>query len=405
MVNILIIDDNDSKISKITSVLLEHTAICSDDIKVSKYITSAKRNLRETQFDLVILDIQLPVHEDEAPLEASGLDLLNEIHDRTIYKKPNCILGLSAYEDKVEKAKPLFQDRLWSIILFDQFSEEWSDRLDRKVEYIIESRKNILTSDGPYNYDLAIITALPSPEFSQVLKLTKWEECKIESDITHYSVGKFQFGQKNLKVVAACAPQMGMPATAVLATKIISHFNPKYLCMVGITAGVPGEVKLGDILVADPSWDWGSGKLKQSPDGIVLLPDPLPERLDPSTRAMLRDVEADTSLILDLWDNWEGSKPEVPPELHIGPCVSGSSVVSTKEVVSDIQAHSRKLIGLEMEAYGLMHAASHASKNKPYTFSLKSVCDYADENKSDDIQKFCAYISANLLKRIALKYF
>ena len=57
-----------------------------------------------------------------------------------------------------------------------------------------------------------------------------------------------------------------------------------------------------------------------------------------------------------------------------------------------------------MEAYGLMHAASHAAGNRPMAFSMKSVCDFADETKSDDIQAFASYMSAELLKRMALKY-
>lgn len=32
--------------------------------------------------------------------------------------------------------------------------------------------------------------------------------------------------------------------------------------MTGIAAGIKGEVELGDILVFNPSWDSGSGKLK-----------------------------------------------------------------------------------------------------------------------------------------------
>jgi nucleoside phosphorylase len=56
-----------------------------------------------------------------------------------------------------------------------------------------------------------------------------------------------------VKVVAASA-------AGVLSMKMIEYFRPKYLAMTGILAGMRGGSEPGDIVAADPSWDYGSGK-------------------------------------------------------------------------------------------------------------------------------------------------
>lgn len=53
---------------------------------------------------------------------------------------------------------------------------------------------------------------------------------------------------------------MGMPAAASLAMKMIMTFRPAFVGMVGVAAGVKGRTNFGDVIAADPTWDYGSGK-------------------------------------------------------------------------------------------------------------------------------------------------
>jgi nucleoside phosphorylase len=405
MIKVLIVEDYPKKLSDIQQVVLSYQEIEPNDISTCDCVVDAKKLLSDQYFDLVVLDIQLPIHSGEDPVQTAGAELLLELHRRSIYHKPTCIMGLSAYDEAIDIAQPVFQERMWSVSAYSEECSGWSSQLSCKIEYLIEAARKESESSCDYKYDLAIITALPEPEFSSVLKLTDWEEKRVDGDCSRYVTGQFRAGDKTISVVATCAPQMGMPATAVTATKLIMQFHPKYICMVGIAAGIENEVAIGDIIVADPSWDWGSGKLKTNGDGINLQPDPLPERLEPSVRYMLQDVAMDDSVIFEIWNAWEGNKPAAPPKLKVGPAVSGACVVTSEATVDAIKEHSRKLIGIEMETYGLMHAASYVAGCKPMAFSLKSVCDFENESKNDDYQSFCAHISAELLKRIALRYF
>jgi nucleoside phosphorylase len=186
---------------------------------------------------------------------------------------------------------------------------------------------------------------------------------------------------------------------------MIFHFCPRYLSMVGITAGVRGQVEIGDIVVADPCWDWGSGKLTLGDTGDVFQPDPLPHRLDSHLRALFLETQRDKELLHRVWEEWPGSKPDSPPKLHVGPCVSGACVLANENSVQGICEHSRKLVGIDMEAYGVMHAGSQSLLPHPLTFSMKGVSDFADSAKDDSYRDYAAYVSAAVLRAVAVKFF
>ena len=96
--------------------------------------------------------------------------------------------------------------------------------------------------------------------------------------------------------------------------------------------------------------------------------------------------------------NGFGSPAPGPLRVLIGPVATGSLVVADGQVVEEIQAQHRELLGIEMEVYGLYAAAHCASKPRPMAFALKAVCDFADSSKNDDYQRYAAFASANVLR-------
>ena len=96
-------------------------------------------------------------------------------------------------------------------------------------------------------------------------------------------------------------------------------------------------------------------------------------------------------------------KPNTRLQVHLGPVASVPAVLSSKEQVENIQIHVRKLLGVEMEGYGVFYAASNCVHPKPiYNILIKSVSDYADPEKSDDYQEYAMYTSAEFAKYIIL---
>jgi len=70
-----------------------------------------------------------------------------------------------------------------------------------------------------------------------------------------------------------------------------------------------------------------------------------------------------------------------------------------------VDTQQRKLLGVEMEVYGVYAAAAYSNRPKPAVFAMKAVCDFGDEKKDDAHQAYAAYTSANALKGFVEAYF
>jgi nucleoside phosphorylase len=66
--------------------------------------------------------------------------------------------------------------------------------------------------------------------------------------------------------------------------------------------------------------------------------------------------------------------------------------------VYGIQEHKKSLLGIDMEAYGVAQAAHEMLSERTKFIVCKSVCDFADEDKSDAYQEYCAFVSAEFMK-------
>jgi nucleoside phosphorylase len=250
---------------------------------------------------------------------------------------------------------------------------------------------------------MGIITALHDPEFHYLLKLdANWQKRKHPNDSTIYYEGIFADGNKKLKVVAAASPQMGMPASTTLSLKIIEHYRPKYIVMVGIAAGVKGKCELGDILIADMSWDYGNGKMRRKRDGVTFEPDPRSLSLSIDLKEKFLNVIRDKTFLEEIKAGWVASDIETKLNAHIGPIASGAAVLEDPELIKEIMGHNRKLIGIEMEIYGLFYAATNCTEPRPCPLAIKSVCDFGDSKKNDVYQKYASYVSSRFLYNFAL---
>jgi nucleoside phosphorylase len=70
-----------------------------------------------------------------------------------------------------------------------------------------------------------------------------------------------------------------------------------------------------------------------------------------------------------------------------------------------VKAQQRQLVGIDMELYGVYCAATQAGDPVPTFFGVKSVCDFADEEKADMDQAYAAYTSAKALEKFVAEYF
>ncbi|KJS01332.1 MAG: hypothetical protein VR65_09275 [Desulfobulbaceae bacterium BRH_c16a] len=402
---ILVIEDNPEKSRAISSVVKSLNLIDENNIVFVQDRISAKRKLTDTSFSLMLLDIQIPNRFDQVADKDGGVRLINEILSSNKYIIPTHIIGITAYDDIYDEVFPTFSNRLIAIIKYERESIVWEEQLKNKIKSIASSANTFNTTVGYLN-SLAIICALESPELEAVKNISNdWHIIEIANDSTNYYRGTFSDGKNSITFIAAAAPQMGMTAAAVLTTKIISHFRPKYLCITGISAGVKGETNYGDILVADPSWDYGNGKYTREGKKTIFKPDPLPIRLDPFLKSIIQKSSTNSIELEMIKSSYHGEKPDTSLKVHIGPVASGASVISDPSITIDIQNHQRKLVGIEMETYGVLYASLNYTNPSPTAFSLKSVCDFANEEKNNKYQRYAAHTSASYLKMISLQNF
>ncbi len=251
-----------------------------------------------------------------------------------------------------------------------------------------------------YDYFVALLTATPTEENSLKHIYNEWKEISFDGDSQVYYETSFERDGKTMKIVSAKQPEMGMTAAAVTVMKVIEHFRPKYIIMVGIAAGVAKkdveDQEYGDVVIPDVIWNYAAGKFVHASQtditfgGVGFIPRPLVCNLD---EGILEYIKAAI----------ESSENEY--HAHVGPMACGATVVASSEILDkQIYGQYEKTAGLDMESYAVMYATQNATEPRPIPIIIKSVCDFANEKKSDQYQKFAAYTSSQFGKFLFEKF-
>lgn len=403
MIKILIVDDSAEKIRRVLNVIRNIQGVPAEAVDVVYTARDARARLAQTFYDLLILDIALPEWADVPPVPEGGIELLKEICSRERYIKPKHILGLTAYPEILVEAAPEFQHELWHIIQYDPTATEWIQKLQRKIKYLLLAEEQ--KQEIEYGCDICVVTALQIPENAAVLNLPwDWKLLDLPNEVAIFHAGTFSNAGISRRVISGCAPRMGMTAAAIIATKAICSFRPRFLAMVGIAAGIRGECNLGDIIVADPTWDYGSGKWAASGSKTVFEMSPHHIPLSAVIRGRFQLLSQNSAALAEIRTNWPGRKPDSALNLIIGPTASGSAVRADGTAAKEVKAQHRKAVAIEMEAYGVMAAAHEAPLPEVGAFVVKSICDFADAKKTDEFQAYAAYTSASIFKIFAEEY-
>lgn len=393
---ILIVEDIKSKEESIRKVLLE--AVPDSEIKIAKSFLSASSYLEEKDFELMILDLVLPLRDDGVPNLDSGVDLLSEIFEGNSMRSPNHIICLSAYGEAIKRLGDASRTRLVHCVEYDETNGNWASSLAEKAIYAEKRVKSTSSLPRDFESDVGIVTSSPHVELAAVLEWGQQlggEFHKI--DELHYYRAEWPGKKRNLNVVACCAPSMGMTAACATASKLINRFRPRYLVMTGIAAGTSSSVNLGDVIVADSCYDYGSGKILDLEDGTrKFIPSPRQIPISANLMALLQPWVARQTGMRELGVTWAKDGKYVP-KVELGIMATGAAVVQSATLVKELLASSRKVTGLEMEAYGVFHAAELSSLPKPEVLVAKSVCDFADHKKGDGSQALAAFTSSGFI--------
>jgi nucleoside phosphorylase/tetratricopeptide (TPR) repeat protein len=184
---------------------------------------------------------------------------------------------------------------------------------------------------------------------------------------------------------------MGELAAANATTDAIVRWNPNYVLMVGIAAGIPNlkeDRELGDVIVADQVI--GYEHVKVTDKGYEYR-----EHEYPASALLLDRVR-------NFWDASWMNQIAVPrpanakrpgTKLHVGPVASGDKVVASTGFRDQLTARWPKLVAVEMEAEGVFSAVFDRPQIRN-TLMIRGISDLADERKSDEWQEYAANAAA-----------
>ncbi|NVK19779.1 MAG: hypothetical protein HWE30_13855 [Methylocystaceae bacterium] len=391
MIRVHILEDTDEKFDKIQDFIT--SSHIKDTITITRSVdaTDCRNFLSKHEADVLLLDIIIPHLKDAEPQASTGFMFLDEIQEAEYLNKPKYIVAITAFEEAEEEFNDLYGNDVWSVLRVNDLDSKWQDGLLRLFSHINSANKDAFND----SIDVLWVCALMQPELSEVLNLN-WNWQKITKFGRSYNLYAGKFIDKSgteRTCWAVPAQRMGMVSTAVMTQYLISKVQPKAIVMSGICAALPGEADLDDVIVSDCCWNYESGKWKNgqfeySPHQISI---------ESSSSAMLSDF------ILHHFPN-EGNKHDF--NVKAGPTASGSAVVAdSKRAQELIKTQNRKVLGLEMEIYGLYEAASATTRYAPFFLAAKGVCDFADEKKGDDHQLSASKSSVTFMNEFLTEKF
>ena len=390
---VLIIEDSQVKAAALTRCVHE----CERGVEVI-HATNARdgfQSISAQNVELCLLDVLLPLTMGDQPSEDGSLWFVREVQ-RKIAHLP-LIVGTTQYLDSLAKVEETFRDYLWSVIYVAESETRWRRQISYAVRFAGSAAVGAKLSTAAPGADAAIITALRIPEFEEVMDaLGGGDPLNVVETGENWVRRSLEIGGgRRVELLAACADEMGMCPMATLVTRLCIICKPKKLILTGIMGGNPARVGMSDLVLIEETWDCRAGKITER--GFEA--DVKVQRCDFKLANAARSIVTD-GLLLDLWKEWKGEKPHELPRLHVGSVACSPAVVANGEVFKELEAQKRKVLGVEMEAYGCYDGVHRLGDFAPRAICLKSVCDLGNKEKADKYQRYCSYLSAHVTMRL-----
>lgn len=245
---VLLVEDSSSKVGRIQGAFAPYNRDDSLSVSTAGDCATARQLLRNQQFDLLILDMVLPMFPGEQARSAAGLDLLKEIRHDESSTNPKYIVGITEHLDNFDALRNEFEASTWLLLRSTSSSDEWVGQLARLLEHILKCKRHQAAS---YDVDVVVTAALYDPELLGALDLPwRWTTTEHLDEVTMFKRGTISLNDRDISVVASWSARMGLVGSALLCSKLIHNFRPKILCMIGICAGTNPQHNFGDMVAS-----------------------------------------------------------------------------------------------------------------------------------------------------------
>lgn len=393
---ILIVDDDPQKLSVVRAFLTEN-GIDIGDISTAGHAAEARILLDKAFFDVLLIDVLLPARRGAIPRGQDSIELLRQIVEDGTTPAPRYILGMTASLDAQASFQSEFRSLVTHVLHVAPGEGLWRQHLLTQLNFA----RRVESSEVSNDYDVCVLSALRSPELEAVYSswpLTLGEEFLIGRNVL-CSTGTLRIDGTERRVVCGHLSQMGPIASSHAATLLLSRFRPRLLLMTGICGGFADHVNVGDVVVAEKSWDWQAGKWND--EGRLATASDQRN----AAAELVAEARLAASSLSKLHDGYSGTKPASSPRLVVGPMVTGSSVVASLDIQKVFRDQHRKMVGVDMECYGLYYAAENCADALTRVICIKSVSDLADRAKGDDFQIYCSHMSALIALDVVRRFF
>ena len=370
--HILLIEDNIEKSKDIQNYLEETVGSYDCNITLSDNLVDANRKIHSSSFDLIIFDMYLPFHQGSTETQDISTVIIDEYSQSQLNYQAETIL-ITTYNSPENNS--LFNQRGVSVVNFGD-DEKWKDALKVKI----------LRAKDKKRFNFIIFCALVKERFAY-----NQTEAELGEVITFNGMDCQLIEIEGIKGLCIIPTDMGLVNMAITATKAIELFQPKYAVMSGICAGVPENVNMLDLIVGKLCWEYQTGKYKDNEFRI----EPYQNQINNKLKTELKQFMSNQSNIDKIKSDLNRTELE-DFSIHCKPISSGSAVIQSESKLKEIGIQHRDMFGLEMEMYAFYEAALQ-SQCEPLFFGVKSVADFGDEKKDDNVQAIASTLSARFV--------
>lgn len=240
--------------------------------------------------------------------------------------------------------------------------------------------------------DVSIICALPiEAESFKIALSNESPSVKIEKKTDRelrieYEIAELKNNQGSpLRLMISCMPEMGMERAMSHISSVIIKYQPLFIGMCGICAGNKDETNLGDLIVALKACSYKPATINNSS-----------QKYDLETESPNQSI---ISFVKDREKSNYNKLIQIP--CHLG-TIASCGAVRKDNPFGEIKGPVKSVIGVDLEALAIYKQANTYSGGQALV--VKGVCDYADENKNDDIHEKAATRSAKYLVEFVKEY-
>lgn len=144
---ILIVDDDKNRNQSIANYLVETDCAQIDEIFQTTNSDEAKQMLRAQYFDALLLDVVLPKRDGESPSRSNSYELLDQLHRRSIFKKPGKIIGLTSHTSDLGEFRDGFGEFCTCVLEAAPRSNTWKPIIEQTLKYTIGSQLTRATEE------------------------------------------------------------------------------------------------------------------------------------------------------------------------------------------------------------------------------------------------------------------